>query len=107
MDEDPAFKSDWNVAQPDEETLPLFSEGASVPKSPTLYAVPANAMKGKCRGCGAVIYWIERAGKFIPIDTDVDGGTEPTRKRSGLGVSHFLTCPDAAKFSGKNRKPRR
>jgi hypothetical protein len=43
---------------------------------------------GKCRGCGAEIYWVEtKSGKNMPVNRD--------------GTSHFATCPKADEFRGK------
>ncbi len=40
---------------------------------------------GKCRGCGAAIYWVKTAnGKRAPYST--------------TGVSHFVDCPVSEQF---------
>jgi hypothetical protein len=41
---------------------------------------------GKCRGCGAEIFWLTafKSGKPAPYDT--------------TGLTHFATCPKAAQF---------
>lgn len=46
---------------------------------------------GHCRSCGAEIMWTinEKSGRRSPVNLD--------------GVSHFATCPDAAKWR-KRRK---
>ena len=69
-----------------------------------------------CKGCGNPIVWGEtEEGKKIPLDprapvyveTDPDTQTQPipvTRSRIAM-VSHFATCPDANRFSGRKKKP--
>lgn len=57
--------------------------------------------RGKCRSCDAPIVWFRtREGKNIPIDAATvlpeDVNLELPRH-----VSHFATCPDAAKFRKK------
>jgi hypothetical protein len=50
-----------------------------------LSEIPAGTEPKACRGCGAQIYWIITPnGKDMPVNAD--------------GISHFATCPDAAKF---------
>ena len=48
-----------------------------------------------CRGCGAPIVFIHstKTGKNTPYDT-----TGPN-----FGDSHFKACPEAKRFSGRNR----
>lgn len=54
-------------------------------RPPVRFEIPAGALARSCRGCGAPVYWITTAaGKAMPVDLD--------------GVSHFATCPQAAKF---------
>ena len=54
------------------------------------FEIPKGTSLGKCRGCGAGVYWIKtKAGKAMPVDPD--------------GTSHFATCPKAANFR-KGRK---
>ena len=81
-------------------------------------------MSATCSACGAVIYWLRnaRTGKRAPFDDEPskngntrvlsDGSVEVlagytlAEARSyeeRLYVSHFATCPDAAKF--RARKP--
>jgi len=81
--------------------------------------------RGKCRGCGAEILWIETAsGKSMPCDPDPvkywekskaagkatrpDGVTVSCEyegdldKATGIGyISHFSTCPQAKNFKRK------
>lgn len=78
------------------------------PPNARWYDVPAGTRVAECSGknCGAEIYWIATPnGKKMPIDCDVDGGAEPsdTSDEPGRGVSHFQTCADADRFSGRNR----
>jgi len=65
----------------------------------------------KCRDCPTEIAWTKtRAGKNMPVDADslTEEDVETIRAgeelpyRHGEHVSHFETCPAAAKF----RKPR-
>ena len=71
-----------------------------------------------CRGCGKKIVWVEdNNGKKIPLDPvapvyQIDiaaaalapGCTKIATRRKDCMVSHFATCPDANKFSGKTKK---
>lgn len=66
------------------------------------FDVPAGTKPSECRSCRATIYWIETPnGKRMPVDCDVDGGSEPWKgvpgdgERDGHGVSHFATCEQA------------
>ena len=55
---------------------------------------------GWCRSCGAPVMWIvQPSGKRPPFD--VDGQGELVRDVDGRPVSHFGTCPQAAKWRGK------
>lgn len=62
--------------------------------------------KGKCKGCGAEIYWVKTDnGKNMPIDAQPEKRIviqEFMGKRSGKFVdtyiSHFATCPQAKRF---------
>lgn len=69
------------------------------PRPVTYFVVPRDTEASKCRGCGALVFWIVTAkGKKMPVDTRVDGGLEPLRDRDGRGLSHFATCPKADRF---------
>jgi hypothetical protein len=64
------------------------------PRAEPTYEIPLNATLAHCRGCGAGIYWVRTpAGANMPVDP-------------GTGVSHFSTCPQAARFSRKREVPR-
>lgn len=54
-----------------------------------------------CRSCGAEIAWVKtEKGKSMPVDIDSwDGNRIFT---PGKHISHFASCPNAA----KHRKPR-
>lgn len=67
-----------------------------------------------CRGCGRRIVWgMTVDGKKIPLDPTPaiyqfidDGSMGPTVQRAvpnTFMVSHFSTCSQANKFSGRNR----
>lgn len=54
----------------------------------------------QCSSCGATIVWFKTlAGKRMPVD---EASTLPTDAAHQLDlkrhISHFSTCPDAAKF---------
>ena len=59
-----------------------------------------------CRGCNKYIVWGEtKEGKRIPLDPkpityDYDEETGICERARHTYVSHFITCPDANKFSG-------
>jgi hypothetical protein len=81
--------------------------------------------KGKCKGCGADIYWIRtHAGRLMPVNTTrkliladakdsdttivTDKGEVVTGKQVENGFytdygyeSHFATCPAAAEYRRK------
>lgn len=60
--------------------------------------------RGTCKSCGKPVLWVQMEnGKAMPIDADsierrvvLDGAKEKGAIRS-TGISHFATCPDAAK----------
>ena len=63
------------------------------------------AKLSNCRSCKAEILWIKVDGKIIPLNSkpekryvEVDFGSF---KLCNTYITHFATCPDAAKF----RKP--
>ena len=59
------------------------------PKGP-IFTIPEGTPASTCKGCGATFYWVQtRSGRAMPVDPD--------------GLSHFATCPAAAKF----RKPKK
>jgi hypothetical protein len=74
--------------------------------------VPKGTQASICSGhrkpggsCKARIFWIERprAGKKpgmarVPVDCDVQDGSEPDSLSDGRGVNHFTTCIDVAEF---------
>lgn len=63
------------------------------------FLVPRDSQPSRCRGCGAVVYWITTPrGKKMPVDTRAEGGLTPLPDRDGRGVSHFATCPNAEAF---------
>lgn len=66
------------------------------------YIVPKNTRPSTCKGCDAPMYWITNdRDRRVPIDCDVEGAHAPTQREDGYGVSHFTTCPDAERFSGR------
>lgn len=63
-------------------------------------------MTGKCKSCGASIVWLKtKAGKSIPVDQaeGIKAGDIFMVDSDKQMVSHFATCPNAA----KHRKPRK
>ncbi len=77
---------------------------------------------GICNGCGATIVWVrldDAKGTRVPLDpkpavyyiTGQDSEAYLGRRANGnkdraMGqamVSHFVTCPKAAEFSGRNK----
>lgn len=81
-------------------------------RAPQLFIVPVATRPARCRSCGARVFWITTAaGKKMPVDCAVEGGREPRPASSwpppavpdsGLGASHFATCPNAA----QHRRPK-
>jgi hypothetical protein len=57
----------------------------------------------RCRSCRAFIVWLPtEAGRAMPVDADTVKPTDETFEAKGTHVSHFASCPNAA----KHRKPR-
>ena len=57
----------------------------------------------RCSSCSADIVWFRTtSGKRMPVD---EASTKPTDREDQLDlsrhVSHFSSCPDAAKFRSK------
>jgi len=69
--------------------------------------------KGKCRGCGKEIIWGENAdtGRPVPLDptppvyhvVELPNGKVMAHRDKHSMVTHFATCPDANKFSGRGK----
>jgi hypothetical protein len=118
---------DAHGAQPSRPSpqFPLFGRDANVPaetpaapshpvshhpNGPKLYPVPplgSGTRQARCTGkhCDAVVFWTP--GVRFPISCSYDGCTSPTATDPGLGVSHFVDCPDSQAFSGRNREATR
>ena len=63
------------------------------------FDVPMGTPPRRCDGCSATIFWVTMpSGKRMPIDCNAPHGKPPTETESGTGVSHFATCPSAARF---------
>jgi hypothetical protein len=69
----------------------------------------AGFSRGRCRKCGAPIYWATTTtGKSTPLDARPVLGFRPVEGRPGVVEpakvlqSHFATCPDA----DQHRHPR-
>lgn len=91
--------------------------------TPKMLTVPPGTRASYCRGpnCGKRIYFAmnPETHRVAPIDCDVEGGTRPSESKDtgqldmlsggeaavheGRGVSHFLTCSDAAMFTRGDR----
>jgi len=71
-------------------TLRFMPDGEDAPWILPDWAVYREGAPTTCRSCRAVVLWVESrsTGKRAPINPD--------------GISHFATCPDAAKW----RKPK-
>jgi hypothetical protein len=74
---------------------------APAPKSklplPT-FKVPKGT-QGKACGCGASFYLVEQpSGKWMPINCGVPGGVLPSAEADGIGISHFIDCPQRDSF---------
>lgn len=75
----------------------------AAPKARPMLDVPAGTPASECRDpeCRAAVYWIvmAKSGKRHPVDCREEyGGAAPTSLEHGRGVSHFATCPAAARF---------
>jgi len=61
-------------------------------RPPLTFAIPEGTEPVPCRSCKALIYFIPRPkdpAKKMPVNAD--------------GVSHFATCPEAAKFRSRGQ----
>lgn len=95
----------------------------AVPRNARFYDVPAGTKPTRCNGadCGRPMYWARNptTGRAVPVDCDVEGGRTPSvntnadqmgmfgvdaEVHDGRGVSHFLTCVNAAQFSGQGAR---
>jgi hypothetical protein len=58
-------------------------------RAATLALLKAVGDEGRCKGCGAAIYWIKhRNGRRAPYE-------------ASTGRNHFIGCPNAADFKKK------
>ncbi len=97
---------DWAKAQlPDADEL----KGKDIHIAGHVSAEPTDL--ATCRSCKADIAWVlTPKGEKQPIDAQlVRAGVLDNAGKKIIAVvagyqSHFITCPDAAKWSGKNRK---
>jgi len=64
------------------------------------FTVPPGTHPSQCRDCPRPIYWIEtKTGAKMPVDCNADARSwPPSATDAGSGLSHFATCPSAAKF---------
>lgn len=69
--------------------------------------------KSKCKSCGADIIWADISGKKTPLnfrrvavynEKYIPGSNDPEfiKFLDPFYISHFITCPDADKWSKKN-----
>ena len=61
-------------------------------RPPLTFEIPEGTEPVPCRSCKALIYFIPRPkdpAKKMPVNAD--------------GVSHFATCPEAAKFRSRGQ----
>lgn len=76
--------------------------------APAYEAIPPGTPPQRCRGpnCGAMVYWVPNSkGKRVPVSTTFDAECwPPSADQPGVGVSHFLDCPDANNFSKSGRR---
>lgn len=84
---------------------------------PLLTIFPDSKRTSTCRSCGAVITWaVLASGKWMPFDgSDIAelptqgeliaaGGRRKVHVDPTHSVSHFVTCPDAKKWTRRGRK---
>lgn len=81
---------------------------------------PTEMKNGVCRGCGAPVFWVKAWNKEKTKRVNVPCDVRPVELKAayvltdpacGKGhlldqpvlTSHFLTCPKADRFSGRNR----
>ena len=103
---------------PKPAAAPTPEEPPATPRAirdPNRYPIPAlnelvrdaqgvhATRKSRCNGstCGAVIYWVH--GRRFPIAVNFVGCNAPTNTEPGLGVSHYINCPNASEFSKSAR----
>jgi len=81
--------------------------------TPVRITVPAGTRRTECRGCSATVYWVELpSGKRAPVSCHFDEQcAEPTATEDGVGVNHFVDCPERERFkaakSGRMQPGRR
>lgn len=76
---------------------------SSTSNPPRYFTIPAGTHANECRGpnCGKRVYWIAHpaGGRRFPVDaTGDDQCRPPTDRQEGIGITHFITCPDADRF---------
>lgn len=73
----------------------------------TNYFVPEHELRGevaRCRECNSRVLWIVTgSGARMPLDVET---AEPGDNGDLRCVSHFATCPKAARFRSKPSKPK-
>lgn len=74
-------------------------------KAPKYYQVPAGTPPAACKAGCAPVFWITTdKGAKVLVSCGYDGDCLlPTATEHGVGVSHFLDCPDAKRFSKSSR----
>jgi hypothetical protein len=54
--------------------------------------VPRDARQAECKRCRQECYWVDVAGRWTLVNTDVDGGVPPDAFQDGRGVNHHQEC---------------
>lgn len=70
------------------------------------------AGRGVCRSCGADLVWYETLNarrmpmnaNAVPRKSELDPATHRVIVFFAADDSHFTTCPEAAKYSGKEKR---
>ncbi len=68
--------------------------------------IPKGRPSKPCEACGTPLYFVQMPSRrWMPVEVEANDPEqcEPIRDATGLGVSHFGSCPEADSFRKRDK----